>query len=77
MLQKGPAILFNLLTVEVRTIRWKFPGCVGSSLAVLLGISLMTATFHNDGILPYMMTLLNKFRRVGWGGGGGGGMGIA
>ena len=33
--------------------------------AELLGINLMTATFHNDGTLPSMMTLLNRSRRAG------------
>ena len=51
--------------VEVGAIGRKFPGDAGSSLAELLGISLMTATFHDDGTLPSMMTLLNRSRRAG------------
>ena len=42
-----------------------FPGDDGTSCAELSGMSLIAATFHDDGTLPSMITLLNRSRRAG------------
>ena len=55
----------KLLIAEVRTIGRNLFGDEGFSLAELLGISLITAAFQADGILPSMTTLLKRSRRAG------------